>query len=175
MANNAPPRGVIILDVDGVLNLMTFAKPTKFYESVKVGPYKIIYHPDIIKRLNEIQRRKEANIYWLTTWGSKAVTDLAPAIGLRKFKVLAEPPEDIDGLTARDHDWWKLKAVQELYKRRSNQQRFTWIDDELSLEKVARGWCVGKRIHTISPVPHQGVGLGDINNSIVYFASQRLK
>ena len=46
---------------------------------------------------------------------------------------------------------------------------YAWFDDELVTEPVSREWCTGKRFRTVSPNPHTGLVIAEINNTIVHF------
>lgn len=136
---------IILLDVDGVINMMAvnIVKDKYGYKNrtpidlselpfgdvtiVKVmGPRKecdIKYSPTVVSQINEWA--EVAEVRWTTSWGRFAQTCLAPALGLKHFQMSRWGKWSSDfvtkGLSADDLD-----------------RPIIWIDDELGgIEKYA--------------------------------------
>ena len=78
-----PRKPVILLDVDGVVNMAKGDCGWADKVITEVYGYSIGYSPTVIKKINEWNAIAE--VRWLTSWDSKAQSLLAPALGLDKF------------------------------------------------------------------------------------------
>lgn len=126
---------LILLDVDGVVNICdTIDEPAcekdlktdwKDIREVAVGDMNghynaVKYSPTVVQRINSWVDRSLAEVMWLTSWRSRAKGCLAPALGLRDFKV---PPCD-------KYHYCNEFALDELCEEPGRP--VVWIDDELS-------------------------------------------
>lgn len=127
-------RPVIFLDVDGVINFMCgIGMATYFWSdalmvSVPSGqlgspPHEIVYSPTVINKLNEWS--KVADIHWLTSWGERANTHLAPAIGLEGPFVTMPHDTSIKGSPR------KVQCAQAHADQLYPDQLLIWLDDSL--------------------------------------------
>lgn len=150
----------IYLDVDGVLNSL-WSRENRL--CVNVDGYDIWYTPEVVEYINELGQEHE--IVWLTTWGDRAASGIAPAIGLDSFRWL--PGRDWyfngDGCEERagvdfstpGFIWWKADL---LAADCEPGDEVVWIDDDI------HDWDVreveGCGVHVTAIVPDQLVGVG---------------
>lgn len=132
-------KPIWFLDVDGVINACSKISNIHYsqfprWEETIVNGYTIRYSPDVIDFINRMSDRVE--IRWLTTWRDKAVTDLAPKLGLKDF-----PFEDAEGrwnahgsFNGQNHlpenRWWKLNVI--LKHIETAGENFIWTDDDMT-------------------------------------------
>lgn len=128
-------RPRLLLDVDGVINAVYSSPPGCWtdWHRVNLG-VTIRYADEVCHFLTAVS--DHAEVLWLTTWGSSAQDDLAPALGLPAWDLAGPHPEGT--AWAREDDWWKLVIARELYDR--DPRRFIWIDDDLAYDHDAHGW-----------------------------------
>lgn len=175
MSETADPRPVLFLDVDGVINAIGPKAHHGDFERVGVPhggrTWPIHYRPTIIDRLNALHRTGVVEIVWLTTWGSGAVTGIAPAVGLDRFDALPAPadlPEVADGTWSEypNQRWWKLGLVNRSILASPNRP-VIWLDDDLArpIKEHLR------RLHPDLPMrlvtPMQAPGLTDEHLDVI--------
>jgi hypothetical protein len=133
--NNKP---IILLDIDGVLNMLGHqllqlpdAKKLVGWPEIKTGnvhyPLKkpfnfpFAWAPALIEKLNSWAQNNTAEIRWLTTWDNYAKTNVAPVLGLSEFIVARDPALNLSKLTAAT-----TIATAE------PSRPIVWIDDDLT-------------------------------------------
>lgn len=137
-------KPVILLDVDGVINCNVMGcGHTRHWrdtvEEVHAGPCNVSFSPTVVAAINRWS--KTAEIRWLTAWNSRAITHLAPALGLNAFR-LAEGRES-------DTSKCKLEKIESAIataKEVGADGLVVWIDDDL------RHWKKGWMKHKLHPV-----------------------
>ncbi|MBT2537222.1 HAD domain-containing protein [Arthrobacter sp. ISL-69] len=153
----------IYLDVDGVLNAVNHKSPSltaagwdrwDHWKTAPVNGWPILWAPALIEAFNELAARDDVTFKWLTTWEDDAAKVLSPAIGING--------QDWEVLHGEQHswrgsDWWKLQAIRADVET-TNPERFVWIDDDLSAERVALEW-LGTRPEGLGVSPSVGQGL----------------
>ena len=133
MSNSVDARPLVLLDVDGVLHdramrdrIRMSDDPDGLAASLQVrwvaaGGVRIAIPDDVaalVRRLTE-----SAEVWWCTTWGERANTYLAPAIGIGSLPVVGAHARGV-GLA------WKVEharpVIDEALARR---RRVVWIED----------------------------------------------
>ena len=133
-------KPVVLLDIDGVINCWPYppAWGENGYDRTSttgLGATTITYSPRVVEKLNTWHREGWCTIVWLTTWRSRAVLKLTPALGLDNFYVA---------------DWWpKYQTSSQPWDRRTP---VLWIDDEA----IDRTWI--QRHNTLGIQPMFGRG-----------------
>lgn len=93
----------------------------------KLRKFEIIYSPTIVRKLNEWSN--VADIHWLTSWGERANTHLAPAIGLEgSFATLPYDVRDNNN----EEGGTKLDCAQAFAEKMHPDQLVIWLEDDLS-------------------------------------------
>jgi hypothetical protein len=131
----------IYLDVDGVINAVSKNSPAlkitgwQKWATKKISGWQILYSPELIDELNRLAELPSVTFKWLTTWEDEAANELSPATGLngQEWEVLHGDQHAWHG-----RDWWKLQAIREDVA--SNNDRFIWVDDDISAEPEALNW-----------------------------------
>jgi hypothetical protein len=167
-------RPVWFLDIDGVINAITYACPEGFEEGSASpgephGSYPIHWNPYIIEAINEMHDKGWVEVQWLTTWGSGANGELRELVGLQEFTVAAEPPlyawgsYNKNSYTTMDDrpSWWKHAVVQDFHAKNPSR-KIVWTDDDLAFEKEASNWVKGKKILAIAPRQAESLRMSDI-------------
>lgn len=167
----------VLLDVDGVLNALTYEGapdpgwecPWKgfvhrfgYYEGAPAGEasplgYPIHYKPDLIAALNRLAARPSVKFFWLTTWLDEAPYGLAPRLGLhgRAWPVLGKTEWKNEGST---HGWWKLRAAR-AHAAAHSHARIIWCDDDLRLNSAATTWLAEFGADGLPIIPRYDTGL----------------
>lgn len=169
----------IYLDVDGVLNALSFTNPPKDvvgwdeWESKVVAGFSIQYSPQLIAELNLLSERDDVEFVWLTTWREMAGELIAPALGLKGENWVYLT----DGKSAGGYSynswvvWWKLITIQEHVT--NSHTNFVWIDDDLFMNPDALSWVRGfKNGMSICPRPTHGLTRDDVS-AILRFINER--
>jgi hypothetical protein len=148
----AGPRPVVLLGVDGVLNVVGAAVPgpdtfTDFRRTRCMG-FRIMYSPEMGRRLGAL----DADIMWLTTWREDANVWIAPLFGWPEHEVL--DGEDGDGA-----GWWKSDAAHGYVEE--HQRPFVGLDDDLGAAKRLGEveWLAGCAVPHLCISPSTEVGL----------------
>jgi hypothetical protein len=154
----------LYLDVDGVICPFGATGSTDWgseWGSSAAGLLEVSYAVELVTALNELARRPDLRLVWLTSWEDMAPEFLCPAIGLtgQHWPVLAS-----DGLGGGD-SWWKLRAIQQDLET-TPSDRAVWIDDQLDFERAAHDWAafLGARLLLISPNPRRGVSRAELES-----------
>jgi hypothetical protein len=169
-------KTIVYIDVDGVIN--AFHKSFKgtgwtgHWEMKKVIGYKIHWYTDLVESLNELAKREDVEVKWLTTWQDKAVTDLCPALGIegQYWDVLyAEDQEDLFDLS---NGWWKLRAIIKDYTIHQ-PDKVVWIDDDFKYEGNAIAWAnfMEETVYPVSPFTDWGMTKEEFNGIIEYIST----
>lgn len=141
MSEQKGEKARIYLDVDGVLNAVTFNDPPQWgwdgaAIKVVVNGWPITYSPDLVAAINEVAAIPGVGIYWLTTWCHDAPQKLAAVIGLRGEDW---PVVGFDHWRSKVHKtWWKLTAIREHLA--DFEGGVLWIDDDLHYDQAAVDW-----------------------------------
>jgi hypothetical protein len=154
-----PRKPVLLLDVDGVINLLDVncrgkSKSCGWTDTVEteVRGFDIQYSPTVIKKINEWNAIAE--VRWLTTWDSKAQSMLAPALGLDEFP-LGRIEETYTGKTAA-----AINTAEEV----GSDGLVIWIDDDLKKwkegndgEEMSDRQIIFSRLNTVLLSPRYGL------------------
>lgn len=130
----APP---LLLDVDGVLNVLSGTRPGDGFHEHVVQGVALWLTPQHGRWLNELSPTFE--LMWATTWEHDANTHIAPRIGLTKPLPVIE-----FGMRRAVSAWhWKLPDVNRVI---GDERPFAWLDDEFgpadhawAAERTAQG------------------------------------
>lgn len=147
-------RPILLLDVDGVINILWDDDGLETRSTNVDGPrattYPITYLPSIVKRINAINKNL-ADVVWHTTWGSFAKTNLAPALGFEDFAV-----------SSMDHKCDRQVKV-EFAKAVNRGRTLVWLDDDVHnlLNKTESEWFLSRPGPTqcLNPYPLTPVDL----------------
>lgn len=118
-----PP--VWFLDIDGVLAPFDRRQPD--LEAIRLGGWQgtVLISPSVITRIRALHDAGLVEVQWLTSWEDEAAMVLAPALGLGKYRVHAEPTDvPVDARL-----YWKEKVVRD---HAAGRARFVWTDDEMT-------------------------------------------
>jgi len=118
-----PNQPVILLDVDGVINMggrNSCLKSWDDRESTYVNGFQIQFSPTVVERIN--RWNSKAEVRWLTTWDEKAQNMLAPALKLDHFPLARDPYRC----------WGKLYTADKTAEEVGPDRLIIWIDDELT-------------------------------------------
>lgn len=111
---------IILLDVDGVINMRGGGKMWRETKTVTVNSFNdILYSPSMIKSINNWTTKSE--IKWLTTWNECAKTRLSPAINLNQFE-MARTDEQYET---------KIQSAIRILKDIHDETLLIWIDDDI--------------------------------------------
>jgi hypothetical protein len=124
-----PRRPVILLDVDGVINMWTGNCGWTDAVSTEVYGYSIQHSPTMIKKINEWN--SIAEVRWLTTWESKAQSLLAPALGLDKFALRHKDTPNNPNNACIDKTEAAINTAEEV----GIDGLVIWIDGDLEMWK----------------------------------------
>ncbi|MBA3469537.1 MAG: hypothetical protein H0T53_07820 [Herpetosiphonaceae bacterium] len=121
------PRPVVLLDIDGVINVFQCSHA----RDVVVAPYlptlKLL--PDLSAALALLNTH--ATIVWCSTWGQLVNLDAATVWGLGARPIIEPTPEE-----APQRDW-KALAVRRTFSRWPG--RIVWVED--GFRPAARSWA----------------------------------
>jgi hypothetical protein len=141
---------LILLDVDGVINTVEDNPLWTDNKTVHVRSgcrqFKITYSQSVVKRINSWSDKAE--IQWLTTWKAGARYRIAPAIGLKGFKVCKSGKTGL------------ADFLPEGYLSRP----IIWIDDELKLDYKKDVEKMQQKVKAFLPLtPSWGLGPKDLD------------
>ena len=160
-ADGAAAAPLLLLDVDGVVNVVTRAgDPTVWSDWQtgtaynELGGWPILWSPTVIDHLRRWHTAGLCEIRWLTTWLHEAPRDLSRLLELPPYAVMAGRPlsdtapspkgalshGEATGRAARDAltgKWWKADLVFEQLRAEPTRP-VLWIDDELRFDKNLR-------------------------------------
>jgi hypothetical protein len=155
-------RPLILLDVDGVLNILSDDNAPDSWDVVCSGratadgsSYPISWAPEVVVAVKRwISGGVE--VQWLTTWGHDANTSLRHLLDLPELPVAGThdyEPAGIAEEAGRSHasvapaapdpltgQWWKYDVVQRLLREQPDRT-LIWIDDELHRAMRFRRWA----------------------------------
>lgn len=151
-----------LLDVDGVLNAVNLLQDLKALEENTSWPdycegraesgrspghtYNIIWSPTLIKRITALHESGTVDIRWLTTWETRAQTEIAPLLGLPHFELAgqrdlaAEHRQLTTGGDTPGDYWWKLPLARAAVVD-TPDRRLIWTDDDLTSVPEAVQWA----------------------------------
>lgn len=113
-------KPIILLDVDGVINMRGGGKMWRETKTVTVNYFNdILYSPSMIKSINNWTTKSD--IKWLTTWNKCAKTHLSPAINLNQFETAR---------TDEQHES-KIQSAIRILKEADKETLIIWIDDDI--------------------------------------------
>lgn len=154
-------KTIVYIDVDGVIN--------SFHSSFKgtgwagqwrvetVSGYKIHWYTELVESLNELAKREDVEVKWLTTWQDKAASELSPALNIEGQYWDVLYPKSQDDLFDLTNGWWKLHAIIEDYVTHK-PDKVVWIDDDLKYEPNAIDWLSQMgNVHPVSPFTDWGM------------------
>lgn len=151
----ASARPLWFMDVDGVLNC--YPQPTfdqlmasQDWADAVVNRYKIWWRPSLVSFIHRMVDEGLVQPIWLTTWITKARTELAPALGLPDFPAV----EDMAGDLYPGQAWWKWQRVKALAPASGH---FLWTDDQLT--GPVRGFATARFPQACFPTPVSNPGL----------------
>src|SRR4029453_9325889 len=108
---------ILLLDVDGVLNVPRFDLPEGWKRGMFNG-YIMSWDPTVTARLRDLHESGRVEIQWLTTWATNADLLLAEPMGLpRGLKTHARAdaaPTGFLGSLGGTAGWWKLPLAREV-------------------------------------------------------------
>ena len=145
-------KPVVFLDVDGVLNAVPYSRlPKGFddFERTELQHFLITYS----KRMGERFAALDANLMWLSTWGSYANDYIGPLFGWHPLGVVDQSNCD------PRYSWWKSFAARRFLA--SHPRPFIWLDDDLTLAQRSGeiGWVDKYELPKllITPVTRHGL------------------
>lgn len=169
-------KTIVYIDVDGVINSFRKAHHgTKWYGEYKlevINGYKIRWYTDLVESLNELAKREDVEVKWLTTWQDKAASDLSPVLGIEGQYWDVLYPEDQDDLFDLTNGWWKLHAIIKDYVYHK-PDKVVWIDDDFKYERNAVEWvqAMDGIVHAVSPFTDWGMTKEDFSGIIEFINS----
>lgn len=113
-------KPIILLDVDGVINMRGGGKMWRETKTVTVKSFNdVLYSPSMIKSINNWTTK--ADIKWLTSWNECAKTSLSPALKLNQFEMAR---------TDEQHES-KIQSATRILKEIDDENLLIWIDDDI--------------------------------------------
>lgn len=140
------PRPLILVDVDGVLNVVTTSKERRrlcYHEGwrqkrveLPVGAFRLFWNPATGPLLRRLASETGAELAWGTTWEEYANLVVGPLLGLPELPVcpVADFPHKANGIVA----WTQGRP-------------FVWFDDEPDAAEVTAE-LAGTQPHLVVPV-----------------------
>jgi hypothetical protein len=159
-------KPVWFVDVDGVINVLVDENKRLHlssyadWETTVVNGYPIVFSPTLVKSINDLS--ETIDIVFFTTWAEKAVTDLAPALGLNIDNFLRSDGSN-SSFEHQGNDatkrWWKLNGI--LDHINNDHRPFIWTDDDLSneVQRAIRGRAAFEGVDSLLITPNSKVGL----------------
>lgn len=168
-------KTIVYIDVDGVINSFNESRKLAGWEGEwkveKIIGYRIHWYTDLVESLNELAKREDVEVKWLTTWQDKAVTELCEPLGIegKYWDVLYHNTSEGDHLFSRGNGWWKLKAIINDYTIHQ-PDKVVWIDDDFKHEGNAIAWVnhMEETVHAVSPFMDIGMTKEEFNGIIEY-------
>lgn len=149
----------IYLDVDGVINAVSYAPPTEAtglgdWKTGKALGYTIQWSQEVIDFLNDLATREDVEIVWLTTWMDHAATDLVELTGINGADWYVLKTDDMHHSFG---NWWKYDIIVP-HLDENPVDKVIWIDDDLDyMHRLVEDFVMSRGIHTLSP--HTSAGL----------------
>ena len=149
-------KPVILLDVDGVVNIVGTGKIWGDIQTKKVatnGEFNDVrYSPSMIDSINKWNVR--ADIKWLTNWNEEAKLSLSPALGLYQFKMARTSA----------HYESKIETANRIAKEVGDKTLIIWIDSEIeSLADTPGMKKMYARPNTLLISPDWGLSRDEVN------------
>jgi hypothetical protein len=149
-------KPVILLDVDGVINIIGTGKIWGDIQTKKVatnGEFNDVrYSPSMIDSINKWNAR--ADIKWLTNWNEEAKLSLSPALGLYQFKMAR----------TSDHYESKTETANRIAKEVGDKTLMIWIDSAIeSLADTPGMKKMYARPNTLLISPDWGLSRDEVN------------
>jgi hypothetical protein len=173
-------RPLLLIDVDGVLNVINRSQSQKTYEIFRAGATEKMSQGFTVRFRRELsgwlaELGEHFHLVWCTTWDHMANTELTQHLGLPHLPVIptfeaSNNQGCYPGLPPLIH--WKTPAVIQYVGERP----FAWIDDDFS--PVDQDWA-RRRTLDIAPTnnfpirPSQGLQRFQVNRLIAWAASVR--
>lgn len=174
---------LLLLDVDGVLNVVTRTPPDVWPDwqlgsaSADDVTWPIRFSPTVVAQLRGWHEQGRVELQWLTTWGYDANLGLRALLGLPELQVAGThrdagsasalggaslagvTPAAPDDLTGR---WWKLDVVRRL-RAEQPERLLLWVDDELRGRRNRFAeWAREAAIVPVGPQPDTGLTREDL-------------
>jgi hypothetical protein len=174
-------RPLVLLDVDGVLNLLGDDAPGGWevvcsgWATAEGTSYPITWAPEVLDAVRG-WIADGVEVQWLTTWGHDANTSLRHLLDLPELPVAGtygSPPAAESGGRAHADvapaapdpltgQWWKYDVVQRILDEQP-ERTLIWIDDELRHDDRFRRWAdEHPRVHAIGPQALLGLTAQDL-------------
>lgn len=149
-------KPVILLDVDGVVNIIGTGKIWGDIQTKKVatnGEFNDVrYSPSMIDSINKWNTRAE--VKWLTNWDEEAKLSLSPALGLYQFKMARTSA----------HYENKIETANRIAKEIGDKTLMIWIDSEIeSLADTPGMKKMYARPNTLLISPDWGMSPDEVN------------
>jgi hypothetical protein len=118
MQHELPRKPVILLDVDGVINMSLCIAKAKWPDSERafIDSFFVHYSATVVQHINTWS--EVAEIRWLTTWSFNAATKLAPLLNINNFTV------EVDYLS-------KVECAIAVAAEVGPECLVIWIDDDI--------------------------------------------
>lgn len=164
----------LFLDVDGVINNLTYA----YYGSEKVtedsrlfvaNGFRMAVAERLVTFFQDLEKRDDVELYWLTTWLHDAPKELSPHIEFgADWTVVEGNPWTSLG------PWWKFVEIRSHVEE---GDRVIWLDDDLALERrlwpSLQSWIHGLEDNILALSPDSEVGLTEAHTSrILHFLEE---
>ena len=160
-------RPYLFLDVDGVLNVSEedLGRSAEMFEDFVMHDvnFDVVagYHRSVPVWLSPAMGARVAGLavdtQWVTTWGHRANSAIAPLCGLPRGLPVLVPGDD-------DEEWdldWKFLAVRQMVEQ--DPRPFVWIDDDIDFvwdDAVSpREWADGISVPSLLIAPDTQTGL----------------
>lgn len=169
-------KPVLLLDVDGVLNLFGGKAPVWYSRPVThkvVNGYPINFPRDIPEILDRLAEHFE--IIWYTMWNERAPLDFAPAFGLPRFRHL-ECDWDFGAMLSRAYPEFRLWTPKTpLIPEYLAGRPFVWVDDDTTAddERWLREHPEVGDFLLITPSPREGLTHADVDRAIRWAEGRR--
>jgi len=147
-----PDRPLILVDVDGVLNVITSARERRrlcFHEGwqqrrveLDAGTFRLFFNPASGPLLTRLARETGAELAWGTTWEEYANLVVGPLLGLPRLPVapVADFPHKAHGIIA-----WTAGRP------------FVWFDDEPDAAEVTAALAADQAHLVVSVNEREGI------------------
>jgi hypothetical protein len=134
-----PDRPLVLIDVDGVLNVIATAKERRrlcYHEGWRqkrvetgVGAFRLFWNPDTGPLLNRLAAETGAELAWGTTWEEYANLIVGPLVGLPRLPVasVSDFPHKANGIVPF-----------------TAGRPFVWFDDEPDAAEVTAVLAIGQ-------------------------------
>lgn len=132
---------IIVLDVDGALSPVSpmneppdeadliWGSVSQYAQARSPGSFGLYAARAVLDWLVTIHDKDDADIRWLTSWGTSAQTIVAPDFGLPHWDVIVANRYSTQ-------QWWKFTAMQQLLYENPGRT-VVWIDDDIATHHKA--------------------------------------